>query len=305
MNLRQHYTKSKYGIVAIACWMLTSVVSFAQGDRTIRDYIDRYESLAIAEMKRTGVPASIKLAQGIHETQAGTSTLVQRSNNHFGIKCKTGWSGPSVRHDDDARAECFRKYESSEASYIDHSNFLKSNPRYFSLFELSPTDYQGWAWGLKKAGYATNPKYSQALIRLIEEYDLNRYTLLALGQPLPKPSSSSEPISTVSVTAAPSKVASSQEVSSKQTSQQITQPQMPQERSYPSGVFEKDGCRAIWIKAGTAYLAIADQYGIPLSRLFAYNGIEPLVEARQDQVLLLERPAAATMRWPLRNKRSR
>ena len=128
---------------------------------TIQQYIDQYKDLAIAEMKRTGVPASIKLAQGIHETMAGKSELVQKSNNHFGIKCKTGWNGPSVRHTDDARNECFRKYATANESYRDHSNFLKSSGRYASLFELDPTDYEAWAKGLKAAGYATNPVYAQ------------------------------------------------------------------------------------------------------------------------------------------------
>ncbi|NCW88570.1 MAG: N-acetylmuramoyl-L-alanine amidase, partial [Chitinophagia bacterium] len=118
------------------------LIGWSQPAEIIQQYIDQYKDLAIAEMKRTGVPASIKLAQGIHETMAGQSELVQKSNNHFGIKCKTGWNGPSVRHTDDARNECFRKYATASESYRDHSNFLKSSPRYASLFELDPTDYE-------------------------------------------------------------------------------------------------------------------------------------------------------------------
>ncbi|MFM7646082.1 MAG: glycoside hydrolase family 73 protein [Sphingomonadales bacterium] len=303
MNLHTRTNVVKQGWGTLLLWVLTAVAAHAQEKDIIRQYIIQYESLAIAEMKRTGVPAAIKLAQGIHETQAGTSTLVQRSNNHFGIKCKTGWSGPSVRHDDDARAECFRKYDTPEASYIDHSNFLKSNPRYFSLFDLSPTDYQGWAWGLKKAGYATNPKYSEALIRLIEEYDLNRYSLLALGQPLPKSVPASDPVSTLAVNSTHKKAESTPAKTSERPNPQSGQLPLPQERSYPAGVFEKDGCRAVWVKAGTSFLAIAEQYGIRLSKLFAYNGMEPLLAAQQDQVILLERNATTPLR--LRNKRSR
>ena len=132
-----------------------------------------------------GVPASITLAQGIHETEAGTSDLVRKSNNHFGIKCKATWTGGKVFHDDDAMGECFRSYRRPEDSYMDHSDFLKNRPYYAALFKLDPTDYKGWANGLKKAGYATNPKYPQMLIKLIEEYDLQEYTYEALGK-LPK-----------------------------------------------------------------------------------------------------------------------
>lgn len=289
--------------------LLLSLVTYGQRKEVIDEYIAKYESLAMAEMQRTGVPASIKLAQGIHETQAGTSVLVQRSNNHFGIKCKTGWSGPSVRHDDDARAECFRKYETPEASYVDHSNFLKNSPRYFALFDLSPTDYQGWAWGLKKAGYATNPQYAQTLIRLIEEYDLNRYTLLALGQSPSTPAtpsiSESAPAGAPAVSdPVPPVVAAPKPVIEKKADA-IGKPPPVQETLYPAGVFEKEGCRAVWVKAGTPFLAIAEQYDIPLSKLFAFNEMEPALAANRDQVILLERRAGLTARWPIRTKRSR
>ncbi|MBO9684915.1 MAG: glucosaminidase domain-containing protein [Flavisolibacter sp.] len=160
---------------------LTSNLIFAQSSEIIRRYIETYKDVAIAEEIRTGVPASITLAQGIHETGAGTSQLVLKSNNHFGIKCKSDWTGESVSHDDDAKGECFRKYQDPLESYRDHSDFLKNRPFYTSLFDLDPTDYKAWAHGLKKAGYATNPKYAQILIKLIEDYDLQQYTLLALN----------------------------------------------------------------------------------------------------------------------------
>jgi hypothetical protein len=154
---------------------------FAQS-AVVRDYIAKYRDIAIAEMQRTGVPAAITLAQGILETEAGKSNLVQRSNNHFGIKCKSDWTGETVSHDDDARGECFRKYNDPTLSYKDHSDFLKTRAHYAPLFKLDVTDYQGWAYGLKKAGYATNPKYPQILIRIINEYNLQQYTMMALGQ---------------------------------------------------------------------------------------------------------------------------
>ena len=126
-------------------------------------------------MERYHIPASITLAQGLFESAAGQSALSLRSNNHFGIKCGTGWNGKKTYHDDDARGECFRVYSSVRASYEDHSLFLKNRSRYASLFDLPQTDYRGWANGLKKAGYATNPQYAQRLIDLIERYRLYEY----------------------------------------------------------------------------------------------------------------------------------
>jgi len=140
-----------------------------------QDYVQRYKDLAVNEMIRTGVPASITLAQGMVESDYGRSTLARTANNHFGIKCHDDWNGPHVRHHDDRQNECFRKYSRPEDSYIDHSDFLRSRARYSELFSLPVTDYKGWARGLKKAGYATNPDYDNMLIRKIEQYNLHYY----------------------------------------------------------------------------------------------------------------------------------
>lgn len=148
-------------------------------NENIVKYIEQYAALAVKEMERTGVPASIKIAQGIHETNAGKSDLVLQSNNHFGIKCKSSWTGDKVYHNDDEEGECFRKYEDAKASYLDHSDYLKSQPRYAFLFEYDANDYAAWAWGLKKAGYATNPIYAQTLIKYIEAYQLNELNKFA------------------------------------------------------------------------------------------------------------------------------
>ena len=136
-----------------------------------QEYIDQYKDLAIEEMLRYNIPASITLAQGIFESGAGRSELSVKGNNHFGIKCH-GWPGRSVYHDDDARNECFRAYDNVLQSYEDHSKFLRYNVRYNSLFTLQRTDYRGWAQGLKACGYATNPRYADKLIELIELYKL-------------------------------------------------------------------------------------------------------------------------------------
>ncbi len=135
-------------------------------------YINRYKDLAISEMYRTGVPASITLAQGMIESDFGRSSLAVQGNNHFGIKCHNDWSGPTIIHHDDRRNECFRKYARVEDSFSDHSDFLRTGSRYSSLFDLSASDYKGWAKGLKKAGYATNPDYANMLITKIEENNL-------------------------------------------------------------------------------------------------------------------------------------
>ncbi|CAI8161468.1 MAG: Exo-glucosaminidase LytG [Bacteroidota bacterium] len=135
-------------------------------------YVLQYAEMAQKEMKKFGIPASITLAQGLLESQAGMGELAAKSNNHFGIKCHKGWRGPSVSHDDDAKGECFRKYKKVEQSYRDHSEFLRYRDRYSKLFKMKKTDYVSWAHGLKKAGYATDPQYAYKLISLIERYEL-------------------------------------------------------------------------------------------------------------------------------------
>jgi len=139
------------------------------------EYIKKYCQVAVEEMGRTGVPASITLAQGILESGSGTSQLSIKGNNHFGIKCHSDWTGGKMYADDDAKNECFRMYANASESFRDHSDFLRNNKRYASLFQLDPTDYRGWAMGLKKAGYATSPTYATRLIEIIENYSLAQY----------------------------------------------------------------------------------------------------------------------------------
>ena len=148
---------------------------------TIEDYITLYAPLAVESMKNYGIPASIKLAQGILESGSGNGTLCRTANNHFGIKCKEEWTGESVAHTDDAPDECFRKYPSALDSYNDHSEFLANRSFYRNLFTLDKSDYKAWANGLKKAGYATDPRYPQKLISIIERYKLYEYDRIALN----------------------------------------------------------------------------------------------------------------------------
>ena len=159
-----------------------SVILFALGISALafantpqKAYIRTYSVLAVQEMYRSGVPASITLAQGMLESGNGLSELALKGNNHFGIKCHNNWKGDRIYHDDDSKGECFRKYDAPELSYRDHSDFLRYRDRYKFLFDLEITDYKGWANGLKKAGYATDPEYPTKLIKLIEEYELHQY----------------------------------------------------------------------------------------------------------------------------------
>ncbi|MFO7862904.1 MAG: glucosaminidase domain-containing protein [Salinivirgaceae bacterium] len=160
--------------VFLSLFLFVQLVSTAQ---TISqaDYIEMYSPIAVAEMKRTGIPASITLAQGILESANGNSRLAQKANNHFGIKCHNGWTGATIKHHDDKRNECFRKYRDADESFRDHSKFLQEGSRYAGLFLIDRTDYKAWARGLQKSGYATNRQYANKLIDLIERHELYVY----------------------------------------------------------------------------------------------------------------------------------
>ncbi len=160
-------------ILLIIILAFFTTATFAQ-QMSRQEYINRWQLLAIEEMNRSGIPASITMAQGCLESGNGNSELSRKSNNHFGIKCKKNWTGKKVYYDDDRKNECFRKYKTVEESYIDHTDFLMNNQRYASLFALEQTDYKGWAKGLKKAGYATAHDYDKRLIKIIEENKLYR-----------------------------------------------------------------------------------------------------------------------------------
>lgn len=150
-------------------------------EQILSAYIDTYSEIAMEEMLQYGIPASITLAQGILESGAGRGELTKKANNHFGIKCHTEWEGESVYHDDDEKGECFRKYKDPKYSFRDHSLFLTQRSRYQDLFRLRKDDYKGWAKGLKKAGYATDPKYPDKLIGIIEKNNLTRFDNQILG----------------------------------------------------------------------------------------------------------------------------
>jgi len=267
----------KHKLLFTIVLILAGKLMFGQSPETVRQYIETYRNIAITEEVRTGVPAAITLAQGIHETGAGTSELVLKSNNHFGIKCKTEWSGASVSHDDDAKGECFRKYDNPFDSYKDHSDFLKNRPYYSSLFNLDPIDYKAWAYGLKKAGYATNPKYAQILIKLVEDYNLQQYTLLALsgkyenGDAIYVSTEKNEP--------------SNQE----NVAQPVIQKTVVKTYNYPTEVFKINETKVVFVKKGSAFLKVANDNDISLSRLFEFNDMKPVDIAQTDQLIYLQR----------------
>jgi LysM repeat protein len=188
VRLPQHITYFKITTMKKSILFFIAFVLFISAKVTAQDgynerakkYVEQFYPLAIAEQKKTGIPASITLGQGILETEAGASELMTQANNHFGIKCKNGWAGPTFTHTDDAPDECFKKYTCAEESYRDHSLHLQRNPRYSPLFALSATDYASWAVCLKKCGYATSPQYAQRLIKIIEDFKLQEYTYAAL-----------------------------------------------------------------------------------------------------------------------------
>ncbi len=251
--------------------LLLSLNAHAQR-MSVKEYINNYKDFAINEMKRMGVPASITLAQGILETQSGNSDLVKRSNNHFGIKCKNTWTGATVYHDDDAQGECFRKYNSAAESYRDHSNFLRGREHYAFLFELDPADYKAWAYGLKKAGYATNPRYPEMLIKSIEENNLNEYSLAAISE-MPKIDKS--------------KYSDDATIANSSVETEIQPSTEP---------VKFNGLKAVYCQRGTSLLAIATKFNIDLSRLLMYNDLTGDGLLDQDAWVYLEKKHARANR---------
>ncbi len=257
--------------------LFSSVALTANAQRiSVEEYIEQFKDIAMNEMKRSGVPASITLAQGILESESGNSELVKRSNNHFGIKCKSNWSGESVTHDDDAAGECFRAYTSADQSYRDHSDFLKVNKRYSTLFSLDPVDYEGWAKGLKKAGYATNPNYPKLLIKYIEQYNLQQYSLAALNE-LPKMD-----------------IANKEEIGVAEPIETVAEKTVPvgdNTTTYAEAdkITNINKTKCVFAKKGTSLLVIANKNNISLSKLMEFNDMtyDGLIE--KDQYVYLNK----------------
>jgi LysM repeat protein len=256
------------------------IVSSRAQTITPEQYIDQYKDIAIREMKRMGVPAAITLAQGLLETENGNSVLVKKSNNHFGIKCKSNWTAEVVSHDDDAVGECFRYYKTAEESYRDHSNFLRGSDRYSFLFSLNPTDYKGWANGLKKAGYATNPKYPAILIKSIEQYNLQQYSIEGAGE---VPVFESDKYKDDPVLLEKPQKAELQSSGNNQNE--------------PATVFSTNidninyinGSKCIYAAKGISILAIATHHNINLQKLLDINELEEDGILEADQIIFLQK----------------
>lgn len=260
--------------------LITSVLLFVftfSSAETRKEFIRKYKHIAISEMERTGIPASITLAQGILESGCGESELAVNANNHFGIKCHD-WTGETYTMDDDTRNECFRKYKTPEQSWIDHSEFLMSRPRYAGLFKLKTTDYKAWAKGLKAAGYATNPKYADLLIKIIEEEGLHKYDRL-IKHPKGGPANTNDP-----------------SISLDEFAESVDlQPQATAPTNYRNREEMRNGIICIEAKEGDSYQRIADYYGIKLKKLLQYNDKKDS-ELRPGQLVFLKRKKTSAAR---------
>ena len=190
-------------LLTLAVW-ITIQSGWTQNNATTIAYIAQYKAIAMKEMKRTGVPASITLAQAILESNSGESNLAKNHNNHFGIKCKSDWTGAKAYQDDDAKQECFRAYDNAEVSFKDHSNFLKNRPNYVDLFLLDPVDDTAWAYGLKKAGYATATDYPKKLLKIIDDYELAQYNFPELENEVEEEEASAKVLADTPVKKTPS-----------------------------------------------------------------------------------------------------
>ena len=270
------------------------------------EYIIKYSNLAVSEMKRSGVPASITLAQGMLESNYGRSRLATQGNNHFGIKCHSDWSGKKIYHDDNRKGECFRSYSSVEESFRDHSDFLVNGSRYRDLFSLRSTDYKGWAHGLKRAGYATDPKYPELLIRKIEEYSLWAYDTGGTSPIVPQPAAVSSPVkndtASAPVVATPARTTVPRNPAVKETDTAQVQ-SLPDKStavrddeepikviSLTTGkkTLENNNVEYIIVEDGDTYESLADRHQLLSWELTRYNDLSAGAQLVPGQVLYLQ-----------------
>jgi len=286
-------------IFLLAVTVCISFAGFGQKtsyDTQVKGYVDRFKEFAIQEQLRSGVPAAVTLAQGIVETAAGSSELCNNARNHFGIKCKNTWTGETYAYTDDAKDECFRKYETALISYRDHSDFLKNNKRYAGLFLLAPEDYTGWAHGLKKCGYATNPKYAQKLIEIIETYNLQDYTYAALGRAKSDPVilASAGPVARLQDGSVPENNVTVANVAQENNSWEVVRSDSPleQETSNTSGEYyqpaRKNGLRGFQARKGDMLLEYAIKNKVRYAKLLEMNDL-PDAPLESDMFIYLEK----------------
>ncbi len=267
-----------------------------------RQYIDSFKFVAMQEMRAHGVPASITLGQGVLESASGNSKLAKNCNNHFGIKCRSNWTGKFCLADDDAKDECFRGYETAFDSYRDHSLFLKGGKRYFLLFQLSATDYKGWANGLREAGYATNPNYGNILIGVIEKYRLSQYdSMVVFGEDFYSPgvATNTAPVEVNGIQAimakpgeTPEQVAARYNMSTWQIYKynDISKGDMlsPGEIIYLKPKRRRSFENNHTVKNGETMREISQKYGVKVKHLYKLNRLEPGLEVRPGEVINLK-----------------
>jgi len=254
-------------ILFLACPLLV----FSQTRAEIFNaYIDNFSEIAVRQQQRHGIPASIILAQGLLESGAGRSRLAVEANNHFGIKCH-GWTGATIYHDDDEENECFRKYNNAIYSFEDHSAFLTGRQRYAFLFELEPTDFRAWAHGLRKAGYATNPRYAYKLIAIIEEFQLYRFDTMAATDVAQAKPSQPQPEVTVE-------------------RQRRNRTPLSSISAYsPHEVMRVNGVRFVVARAGDTFGSIADQFGLRELQVLTFNEMPDGARPEVGQRVFLDR----------------
>ena len=252
--------------------MLAALVALS--DTPQNEYIKKYAPVAVSEMHRSGVPASITLAQGMLESRYGLSSLAADGNNHFGIKCHRNWSGKTMRVNDDKPNECFRVYKSAEESFRDHSDFLRYQDRYKALFELKPTDYKGWAKGLKKAGYATDPKYAEKLIKIIEDYQLFKYDTGTVP-------------SSVSVPESPLKIEKQAQVEVKNP---VRRSQASETYSFrlDRKVYKKNGILCVYAEHEDTFESIALEFNLFQKEILRFNDLSSARPLKIGEVVYLK-----------------
>lgn len=260
-------------------------------------YIEKFSSLAVEEMYRSGVPASITLAQGLLESGYGLSELAVEANNHFGIKCHN-WAGAKIFYDDDKRNECFRRYASPEESFRDHSDFLRYRDRYKFLFNLEPGDYKGWAHGLRKAGYATDPAYPQKLIKLIEEYELYRFDVKADAPALVEPTADKTKMTKEERRALKQSRKEARKEARKELPEAPDKIEQPKPLLPSSGevfrfplsrqMYSLNGVPFIYAAEGETYAGIAEANNLFLKEILKYNDLDYETDLKPGTIVYLQ-----------------
>ena len=256
-------------IIAVSLVAAVAVAALAGPAGTPQErYIAKYSPIAVNEMYRTGVPASITLAQGLIESGYGMSPLAINGNNHFGIKCHRGWTGRTLKADDDRRGECFRAYDSAEESFRDHSDFLRYRDRYKFLFDFNTTDYKSWAYGLKQAGYATDPSYASKLIKCIEDNDLTRFDRMTVSETLSAGDDEAVAPETAEgdvIPASPLKIEAGERVGG-ETGEQYR-------FSLTRQLYSRNGVPFVYAVEGETYRSIARDYHLFLKEILRFNDL--------------------------------